>query len=64
MANSDAIEIKITAKGGKRLALYRRHGTASRFWHYMPVRQAEKALRNGVVSIGLVVNARAVAAEV
>jgi hypothetical protein len=57
------LEIKIKAcANGKRIALYRTQGSASTFWHYMPVRQAEKALRDGKVSIGFAVDAKAVAA--
>lgn len=60
-STQSAIEIRIVAlKNNKRQALYRTQGTASRFWHYMPVRQAERALREGVVSIGLSENAPAV----
>jgi hypothetical protein len=57
------IEIKIkTQANGKRMALYRTQGAMSKFWHMMPVREAEKALRDGKVSIGFVVDAPAVAA--
>lgn len=61
-AMNTAIEIKIkTNASGKRMALYRRQGGLSKFWHMMPVRQAEKALRDGKVSIGFAVDAPAVA---
>lgn len=49
-----ATEIKILVHSGKRLALYRQAGTASKYWHRMPVRQAEKAIKEGRVSIGVV----------
>lgn len=58
-----AIEIKILAANkGKRMALYRTAGTQSKFWHCMPVRQAEKALKTGRVSIGFAVNVPALSA--
>lgn len=57
------IEIKIVpAKRGKRVALYRTAGANSKYWHCMPVRQAEKALKTGRVSIGLAVDVAALAA--
>lgn len=58
-----AIEIKIKAgTNGKRFALYRTAGATSKFWNFMPVRQAEKALKDGKVSIGFSVDVPAVAA--
>ena len=58
-----AIKIKIKTGGnGKRFAMYQPVDSLSKFWHFMPVRQAEKALREGVVSIGFTTNAKAVAA--
>lgn len=57
------IEIRIKhQRNGSRIAFYRVAGSLSSFWHSMPVRQAEKALREGRVSIGLTTNAPAVAA--
>ena len=57
---SNPIEIKIVpAKQGKRVALYRTAGISSKYWHCMPVRQAEKALKTGRVSIGLAVDVAA-----
>jgi hypothetical protein len=63
MKMNRTIEIKIKeTASGKRIAMYRTQGTTSKFWHTMPVRQAEKALRYGKVSIGFAVDAPAVAA--
>jgi hypothetical protein len=51
---NDAVKIKIkTMKNGKRMALYQPEGTHSVCWWSMPVRQAERALREGKVHIGV-----------
>jgi hypothetical protein len=54
------VEIKIIRLGSGRVALYREQGSKSIYWHHMPVRQAEKAVRDGIVSIGFSHNIRAV----
>lgn len=57
------ITIKIHKQpNGKRTGLYQQTGTASKFWHCLPVRQAEKALKEGKVSIGVSVDIPVVAA--
>jgi uncharacterized FAD-dependent dehydrogenase len=48
-------------KSGKRMAFYRQTGTQSRYWYQMTVRKAEKALRDGKVSIGVDVDCPVVA---
>lgn len=57
---TEAIEVRIAYKGSRRIALYRTVGTTSRFWHAMPVRQAERAIRDGKISIGIYTNVPAV----
>lgn len=46
-------EIRIAYIGRKRVAYYRKLGTQSRYWNSLPVRQAEKALKDGRVHIGV-----------
>ena len=58
------IEIRFTRNrhpNGKRMAIYRVAGT-TRYWHMMPIRQAEKALKTGFVSVGIHENVPAIAA--
>ena len=53
ITSDKTVEILIRTVNGKRRALYRTQGQSSKFWWAMPVRQAEKALREGFVHIGM-----------
>lgn len=58
-----SIEIRIKKQAnGRRVAYYRTAGSQSRYWHFLPVRQAEKAIKSGRVDIGIHRDLRAIAA--